>query len=118
MGMEMLSAKEKGNDPKLEILASKIMNRLRLVRDASVRDNVNNEFIRASKEIFEEDGVPEEDYRNLRKQIGAILNQRKPRLVITKKERGDMIKGSEELIKKNKERGINENGDPLEEYFK
>lgn len=109
------SNKEGEKNKELEILANKIMNRLRLERKIIGDEAKKEVFVKVSEEIFREEGIPKENYPDLKHQIGKILNWRKIHLLINKydKERKEiaMINGAKELEKENTERGITPDGD-------
>ncbi|MFH0969459.1 MAG: hypothetical protein V1804_03050 [Patescibacteria group bacterium] len=115
------------SEEKLNMLADEIMDRLRLenriialekekqmptLEDKSRSDT----FLKISTQVFRENGIKENLWHTLKSQIGKILNDRKPKIPITKLERKRMISGAEKLKKENLKRGIDEHGDPLEDF--
>jgi hypothetical protein len=114
----------------LNKLADEIMYRLRtetrLANLEKEKDTLNPEkrtetrselFSKISGQVFSENGIEKDFYSILRSQIGKILTDRKPKIPITKSERDGMISGAKKLEEENRRRGIDENGDPLEEEF-
>ena len=107
----------------LKMLADKILDRLKSERRIAELEWIEKGltekektiarrrlFFKVSEEIFEEEEV-EKDYRpEAKKQIGSILNKRKPKPPIDGPTKKMMMSGAKELEKENRERGIDEHG--------